>query len=68
MVLGVASPTIFLTGARSDLVAASTVMGTRKMNGIEPQAHIADDWTASPCDEPMPWNWQAPLDFGRLVA
>jgi len=35
------------------------------MNGIKPQAYIADviaktadDWPASRWDELMPWNWQ----------
>lgn len=36
------------------------------MNGLEPQAYIADviakiaaDWPASQWDEFMPWNWTA---------
>jgi transposase len=35
------------------------------MNGVEPQAYIADviakiaaDWPASRWDELMPWNWR----------
>ena len=35
------------------------------MNGVEPQAYIADviakiagDWPAARWDELMPWNWQ----------
>ena len=35
------------------------------MNGVEPQAYIADviakiaaDWPASRWDELMPWNWK----------
>ncbi len=42
-----------------------TVIETCKMNGIEPQAYIADviarianDWPAARWDELMPWNWQ----------
>lgn len=45
--------------------AICTVIETCKMNGIEPQAYIADviakianDWPASRWDELMPWNWQ----------
>jgi len=45
--------------------AICTVMETCKMNGVEPQAYIADaiakfaaDWPASRWDELMPWNWQ----------
>ena len=41
---------------------------TCKLNGIEPQAYIADviekiasDWPASHWDELMPWNWAATL-------
>jgi hypothetical protein len=42
------------------------VIETCKLNGIEPQAYvadviekIADDWPASRWDELMPWNWTA---------
>jgi transposase len=45
--------------------AIYTVIETCKMNGVEPQAYIADviakianDWPASRWDELMPWNWQ----------
>ena len=45
--------------------AIYTVIETCKMNGVEPQAYIADfiakiadDWPASRWDEIMPWNWQ----------
>ncbi|MEJ2459665.1 MAG: transposase domain-containing protein, partial [Novosphingobium sp.] len=38
---------------------------TAKLNGIEPQAYIADviakiadGWPASRWDELLPWNWQ----------
>jgi transposase len=44
-----------------------TIIETAKLNGIEPQAYIADvaekiasDWPASRWDELMPWNWQPP--------
>lgn len=46
--------------------AIYSVMETAKLNGIEPQAYIADviakiagDWPASHWDELMPWNWVA---------
>ena len=45
--------------------AIYTVIETCKLNGIEPQAYIADviakiagDWPASRWDELMPWHWQ----------
>jgi transposase len=45
--------------------AIYTVIETCKMNGVEPQAYIADviakianDWPASRWDELMPWNWK----------
>ena len=38
---------------------------TAKLNGLEPQAYIADvmakiagNWPAAHWDELMPWNWQ----------
>ncbi len=44
--------------------AILTVIETCKMNGVEPEAYIADvteriagDWPASRWDELMPWNW-----------
>lgn len=44
--------------------AIYTVIETCKLNGIEPQAYIADfiariagDWPAARWDELMPWNW-----------
>lgn len=44
--------------------AIYTVIETAKLNGLEPQAYIADviariagDWPASRWDELMPWNW-----------
>ena len=45
--------------------AIYSVIETCKLNGVEPQAFIADviekiagDWPASRWDELMPWNWQ----------
>ena len=45
--------------------AICTVTETCKMNGVEPQAYIADviakianAWPAARWDELMPWNWQ----------
>lgn len=47
--------------------ALYTVIETAKLNGIEPQAYIADviekiaqGWPASRWDELMPWNWSPP--------
>lgn len=44
-----------------------TIIETAKLNGIDPQAYIADiiekiarDWAASRWNELMPWNWQPP--------
>ena len=46
--------------------ALYSVIETCKLNGVEPQAYIADviariasDWPASRWDELMPWNWTA---------
>lgn len=46
--------------------AIYSVIETAKLNGIEPQAYIADviekiagAWPASRWDELMPWNWTA---------
>lgn len=46
--------------------AVYSVIETCKLNGIEPQAYIADviakiadDWPTSRWDELMPWNWTA---------
>ncbi|MCP1472332.1 hypothetical protein J3E64_004050, partial [Sphingobium sp. OAS761] len=46
--------------------AIYSVIETAKLNGIEPQAYIADviekiagDWPASRWDELMPWNWRS---------
>jgi transposase len=45
--------------------AIYTVIETCKMNGVEPQAYIADviakiadNWPASRWDELMPWKWK----------
>jgi transposase len=47
--------------------ALYTVIETAKLNGLEPQAYIADviekiaqGWPASHWDELMPWNWSPP--------
>ena len=49
--------------------AIYSVIETAKMNGLEPQAYIADviariaeDWPASRWDELLPWNWQPPAE------
>ena len=49
----------------SHAAAIYSVIETCKMNGIKPQAYIADviakiaaDWPASSWDELMPWSWQ----------
>ena len=46
--------------------AIYSVIETAKLNGVEPQAYIADviekiasGWPASRWDELMPWNWQS---------
>ena len=48
--------------------AICTVIETCKMNGVEPQAYIADviakiagDWPAARWDELMPWNWRTAI-------
>ena len=45
--------------------AIYSVIETAKLNGLEPQAYIADviekiasNWPASRWDELMPWNWR----------
>lgn len=52
--------------------AIYTVIETCKLNGVEPQAYIADviakvasDWPASRWDELMPWNWRP--DFQTIA-
>ncbi|WP_417439188.1 IS66 family transposase [Hephaestia sp. GCM10023244] len=49
--------------------AIYSVIETAKINGLEPQAYIADviskiaaDWPATRWDELLPWNWQPPVD------
>nr|WP_328806688.1 transposase domain-containing protein [Novosphingobium aerophilum] len=51
---------------------AAPAIETCKLNGVEPQACIADviakvagDWPAAGWDELMPWNWRP--DF-RAIA
>lgn len=48
-----------------------TIIETCKLNGVDPQAYIADviakianDWPAARWDELMPWNWQP---FGETI-
>jgi len=60
-------------GARA--AAIYSVIETAKMNGVEPQAYIADviakiaaDWPAARWDELLPWNWQPPEEVARLAA
>jgi transposase len=55
--------------------AIYTVIETCKMNGVEPQAYIADviakianDWPAARWDELMPWNWRPPKDISEAQA
>ena len=55
--------------------AIYTVIETAKLNGLEPQAYIADviakiagGWPASRWDELMPWNWQAQQGVDKLAA
>lgn len=55
--------------------AIYTVIETCKMNGVEPQAYIADviakiggDWPASHCDELKPWNWKRHTDVSEAQA
>ncbi len=56
-------------------IDSATAIETCKMNGVEPQAYIADviakiaaDWPASRWDELMPWNWKATEERARLAA
>lgn len=55
--------------------AISTVIETCKLNGVDPQAYIADviakianDWPAARWDELLPWNWQPQVEPARLAA
>ena len=52
--------------------AIYTVIETCKLNGVEPQAYIADviekiagNWPAARWDELMPWNWRP--DFQTIA-
>jgi hypothetical protein len=52
--------------------AIYTVVETCKLNGVEPQAYIADviakiagNWPAARWDELMPWNWRP--DFQTIA-
>ena len=54
--------------------AIYSVIETCKLNGIEPQAYIADviakiadDWPASRWDELMPWNWQPEQNISQAA-
>ena len=59
-------------GARA--AAIYSVIETAKMNGVEPQAYIADviakiaAWPAARWDELLPWNWQPTEEVARLAA
>jgi len=55
--------------------AIYSVIETAKLNGIEPQAYIADviekiarDWPASRWDELMPWNWTLDIAPASMAA
>ncbi len=55
--------------------AICTVIETCKLDGVDPQAYIADviakiaaDWPAVRSDELMPWNWQPQAEPARLAA
>ncbi|AMK26559.1 hypothetical protein K426_28320 (plasmid) [Sphingobium sp. TKS] len=72
---GVHNESAFVIGRKNWIFAGSkaggeraaaiySVIETAKLNGIEPQAYIADviekiagDWPATRWDELMPWNW-----------
>jgi len=49
-----------------DWAAVASLVETRKLNGVDPQRHLAellarlvDGWPQSRIDEPMPWCWTA---------
>ena len=55
--------------------AIYSVIETAKLNGLEPQAYIADviekiasGWPASRWDELMPWNWTAQTAPASMAA
>ncbi len=60
------------TGAET-LARAMTIIETAKMNGLDPQAYLADvldrinDHKINRLDELLPWNW-APLDITKAEA
>jgi hypothetical protein len=60
------------TGAET-LARAMTIIETAKMNGLDPQAYLADvldrihDHKIKRLDELLPWNW-APLDITKAEA
>ena len=51
-----------------------TLIVTAKMNGVDPQAWLADvlakiaEHPAQRLDELLPWNWKAPAAAGTLAA
>lgn len=54
--------------------AIYSVIETCKLNGVEPQAYIADviakiadDWPASRWDELMPWNWKTEQNISQAA-
>lgn len=60
---------------RERAAALYTVIETAKLNGLEPQAYIADviekiaqGWPASRWDELMPWNWTATVAPASMAA
>jgi hypothetical protein len=65
-----------LTVARTRFPYAVTSPGQAlQINGVEPQAYIADviakiagDWPASRWDELMPWNWRRHADISEAQA
>lgn len=52
------------TGAET-LARAMTIIETAKLNGLDPQAYLADvldriqDYKINQLDELLPWNWKA---------
>lgn len=61
------------TGAET-LARAMTLIETAKMNGLDPQAYLADlldrihDHKINRLDELLPWNWQPAADEKELAA
>jgi transposase len=60
------------TGAET-LARAMTIIGTAKLNGLNPQAYLADildrinDHIINRFDELLPWNW-TPVTLPRTKA